>query len=292
VTLVQSLQQKERELLETRQQLTELLARKERDEAAIKAKMAELDRQEKIGHLLRCVEPEAMKKLMASEEFAKEFDKKDCFAFVMSVDIRKSTDLMLKATEPRQFAAFIKNLCNRLAETVKEHHGVFDKFTGDGILAFFPDFFSGEDAGLLVLQAAEACHQAFHEEYYNHRHCFSSVYADAGLGIGIDCGNVALVSDWGGLTVVGTPVVYACRLGSAPAGMTLLNQQAYSQIFERYSAYCSFEETTVHIKNDDAFIGYRVRLNGKPSEPKEPEWLTESPQPARESADGAQAEKQ
>jgi hypothetical protein len=36
---------------------------------------------------------------------------------------------------------------------------------------------------------------------------------DTGLGIGIDFGATRLVQMAGGLSVVGAPVVYACRLG-------------------------------------------------------------------------------
>ncbi len=190
----------------------------------------------------------------------------------MSVDIRASTDLMLRATEPRRFARFITSLCSRLKQAVFDHHGVFDKFTGDGILAFFPDFHSGKDAGFVAVQAADACHQAFKDEYRAHRSSFTCVRADAGLGIGIDYGRVALVSELGSVTVVGTPVVYACRLGGARAGETLLNEQAYSEVVAKYSAYCNVEETTLPVKNESPLVAHRVSLSGKPHQPERPSW--------------------
>jgi hypothetical protein len=113
----------------------------------------------------------------------------------------------------------------------------------------------------------------FKEEYYRHRQYFTSVRSDAGLGIGIDCGDTALVTSMGALTVIGAPVVYACRYGAAPSGTTLLNQQAYSAVFEKYSEFCSFEETVLHIKNEGEFVAYKVQLNGKPYGPKQPEWM-------------------
>ena len=96
-------------------------------------------------------------------------------------------------------------------------------------------FFSGEDAGYRVVKAAEECHAAFTQHYSANRKCFTTILKDTGLGIGIDYGKVRLVRVRGELTVVGTPVVYSCRLGGAKAGHTLLNQPAYEEVFERYT---------------------------------------------------------
>src|SRR5262249_2842053 len=149
-------------------------------------------------------------KLLESEEFRKMFSQSQgCPAFVMSVDIRRSTELMLKARTPEQFANFITTLCRDLESIVKSNYGVFDKFTGDGVLCFFPEFFTGDDAGYWVVKAANECHRAFELRYREFRSSFSTILIEVGLGIGIDYGTVHLVQMAGGLTVVGSPVVYA-----------------------------------------------------------------------------------
>ena len=114
-------------------------------------------------------------------------------AFVMSIDIRRSTELMLKAREPDLFASFITNLCDGLKKIILDEFGIFDKFTGDGVLAFFPEFFSGEDAGYRIISAASKSHAFFDEHYKKCRHCFSTVLKETGLGIGIDYGSVHMV---------------------------------------------------------------------------------------------------
>ncbi|MGO8747799.1 MAG: adenylate/guanylate cyclase domain-containing protein [Thermoguttaceae bacterium] len=196
-----------------------------------------------------------------------------CQAFVMSIDIRRSTELMLKARETDLFARFITDLCIELGTTITDSYGVFDKFTGDGILAFFPEFFSGPDAGFLAIRAADECHRVFERHYDRNRSCFVSVLKDTGLGIGIDYGKVKLTRVMEGLTVVGTPVVYACRMGGARARQTLLNQPAYEVVFDKFSGFCHFCETEIDFKHEGNTIAYAVSCNEKPYEPKEPDWL-------------------
>ncbi len=118
----------------------------------------------------------AQDKLLDSEDFQKSFSTaEECNAFVVSVDIRRSTELMLKARSPQQFAHFITTLCTELETIVKDNYGVVDKFTGDGILAFFPEFFAGEDAGFYAIAVADRCHRIFREKYREFRNSFTSV---------------------------------------------------------------------------------------------------------------------
>jgi class 3 adenylate cyclase len=242
--------------------------------AKLEASIAQLTEKERLSFLLARVNEDAQALLLSSERFRKPFlDLSECHAFVMSVDIRRSTELMLKARSPEQFAHFITTLCKDLEEIVKAHFGVFDKFTGDGILAFFPDFFSGEDAAYQVIAAADDCHRLFRERYREFRSSFTAVLTDVGLGIGIDYGPAHLVQMAGGLTVVGAPVVYACRMAGAPPGTTLLNQPGYEKVSERFSGHCFFNETELDIKNEGTTLAYEVRLNRKEYQPKLPSWL-------------------
>ena len=266
------------DLLRLRQEIEELRSKKGdagRDEESLQTKLTTYELRAKRAALLDRVEPAAKAHLLESEDFAREFERERCDAYVVSIDIRRSTDLMLKARTPRDFARFLRNVCSALQDAVLLNHGVFDKFTGDGILAFFPEFYSGPDAGLHSLRAAGECHAAFAEVYHDHRDCFTTVRAGAGLGIGIDYGEVALVSDLGGLTVVGTPVVFACRLGATEAGTTVLNQQAHSAMRKRYADLYAFAECVVDFKNEGEFVGYRVESVSDSAQPLDPGWLAE-----------------
>lgn len=236
---------------------------------------ADLEEKRSLQFLLDRVRPDLHEKLVSSEKIKQQFlESKECTAYVISIDIRRSTELMLKATSPEEFANFITGLCGELSDIVKINYGVYDKFTGDGILAFFPEFFSGTDAGYYALQSAVDCHNAFKARYDSSRHIFNSVIKDIGLGIGIDFGVVKLVQMAGGLTVVGSPVVYACRFGNAPAGITLLNHPAYKRIYDKYGAHIHFEETEIPIKHEGNTLAYKkVKFGSSPYTPKSPDWL-------------------
>jgi adenylate cyclase len=241
----------------------------------LKQKFDELQEKQSLTHILNRVGESGAKKIFQDPKFRTRFQNgSPCKAFVLSIDIRRSTELMLKAREPKQFAMFITALAAALRKIVLDGFGIFDKFTGDGILAIFPDFYSGDDSGYRTINAAIECHEAFQAIYESHRHCFLAVLKDAGLGIGVDYGDVQIVEIGGEFTVVGTPVVYACRMSGAPSYQTLVNQPAYEQLFSKYSTF-DFVETEIEMKHEGMTLAYKVTPNGKNHTPVNPEWLVE-----------------
>jgi len=137
---------------------------------------------------------------------------------------------------------------------VKENYGVVDKFTGDGLLAYFPDFFSGKDAGYRALAAAHACHSTFNRCYKASRTSFNVTLKDVGLGIGIDFGEVHLLRITEELTVVGSPVVYASRLSGAPAGHTYMNHSAVASLVDRSPEAFTANEVDFEVKHEGTVV--------------------------------------
>ena len=237
-----------------------------------RANEEEMRKQQRLQHLFYRVHPLAWEKLKEDEEFRKLFEqKKPCPSVIMAVDIRRSTELMLKAKDADSYQGFIITLCAQLRQIILDNYGVFDKFTGDGILAFFPEFYSGDDATYLAVKAADGCHAYFSEHYENNRSCFTTILKDVGLGIGIDYGDAHLVNIQDSLTVIGTPVVYACRLSEAPAGQTLVNQQAYDVISQKFGGYINFQDSELSIKEGN-ILAYTATLAKKSREVKLPTW--------------------
>jgi adenylate cyclase len=235
----------------------------------------ELHRRLALSFVLNRIHPRAREVFLESESFQGDFlaSKRAYAAYVMAVDLRRSTELMLKSRKPELFAKFITALSDELRTIILEHNGVFDKFTGDGILAFFPDFYTGNDAGYCAVHAADESHRAFLSHYKSHYSSFDTVLKDIGLGIGIDFGDIHLVKLDQELAIVGRPVVYACRMAATGPRTTLLNQPAYEEVFEKYSAYCSFEDAELDVKHEGIHVGYSVHLNQKTPSLEQPAWV-------------------
>jgi class 3 adenylate cyclase len=221
------------------------------------------------------VSPRAHEALFSNRALRNRFlaSKSACAAFIMSIDIRRSAELMLNARSMELFGEFMAGLCEELKGLICDRFGIVDKFTGDGLLAAFPEFFSGPDAGYRAISAAREAHLVFTKRYKQHRSSFSTVLTDIGLGIGIDYGNIRFMRIAGDLTVVGAPVVNAARLSSAPVGKTVLNQQAHERIASHYGAFCSTSEMELDIKHQGRVLVHEVKLKKLSFVPSDPPWL-------------------
>jgi len=248
-----------KEVLEEREKFLAEKGDKEKLERVLKA----LESKEKSSHIISRIHEEAVSKYLSSQEFRSNFEHgKETFAVVVSIDIRRSTELMLKAKSPTQYSDFITALSEKLSKRIIGNFGIFDKFTGDGILAFFPEFYSGEEAILRALKAAEECHLVFEDHYKNCRNKFTVFIKDVGLGIGIDSGIVSIANTSSELTVVGRPVVYACRFSGAKAGETLLNIEPYEQLLNlKHPMIKDIEETEIHIKNEGIALAFKAKID-------------------------------
>lgn len=191
---------------------------------------------------------------------------------VVSIDIRSSTQLMLNAKSPNDFVAFISDLSISLSTLVKESFGIYDKFTGDGLLCFFPSFYSGEDHVYLALLLADSCHKLFQKIYAKHHNKFSVVRSDIGLGIGIDIGDTYLTFVNYEPTVIGTAVVYACRLSGAPSNTTYINQQVYEAVMDKYEENFVLTPCEIDFKGQGKMRVYKCVSSKELNPIPLPEW--------------------
>lgn len=134
---------------------------------------------------------------------------------VLSADIRKSTFLMQESVSFRKFAQLMGKFIDRTADLIQTSGGWFDKFTGDGFLAYwlkpeehhdYAEFFAV--CQTLLYTFKETGMDDFRKNCRNFP-------AGVGLSLGIDAGDAFMVTMAGDLTIVGPPVVGAVRMVSA-----------------------------------------------------------------------------
>ena len=239
----------------------------------LKDDLKELQTKERLRHVITRVNEEARQKLFESEKFAALFtERSECESVILAIDIRRSTELMLKALSPELYAEFITALTEKISDCITGNFGIFEKFTGDGALAFFPDFYSGDDSFHLALNTAMECHKIFEEHFDEYRGYFPDEMVETGFGIGIDCGRIFITSINGDLSIVGEPVVYACRYSTAPAGKTYLTGRAYINAEKLFGESFLCKKVDVEIKHEGEAAGYELAESSGMKKGEKPDW--------------------
>jgi class 3 adenylate cyclase len=161
--------------------------------------------------------PEAIEELLRMGSTAVE-------AIVVVGDLRMSTLVLKEAIRPSVYARFIVGFTEAVHGLANASGGWFDKFTGDGFVAFWiPPISHPVETGRIpefcrtVLSAADSL-------LANLRRNSRNFPAGTGLSIGIDAGPCELVRVGELVTVVGSPIVGATRMvAGASAHQTILN---------------------------------------------------------------------
>jgi class 3 adenylate cyclase len=146
--------------------------------------------------------------------------------FVMAADIRESTTLMKEAVRFERFALVMDKFVSSVRRGIRSTGGWFDKFTGDGFLAYWivqpaaPDVYeerfvqTAGDVAHTARSLVELFQRRVLEDFRSNSRNLS---AGVGLSMGLDAGPGYLVKIADELTVVGSPVVGAVRMVTAAA---------------------------------------------------------------------------
>jgi class 3 adenylate cyclase len=144
--------------------------------------------------------------------------------FVMAADIRESTALMKESIRFERFASVMDRFVSSVRSGIRRSGGWFDKFTGDGFLAYWivQPAPQGEYEERFVQTAGDIVHTAnelvdlFHRRVLeDFRANTRNLSAGVGLSMGLDAGPGYLVKIADELTIVGPPVVGAVRMVTA-----------------------------------------------------------------------------
>jgi class 3 adenylate cyclase len=163
--------------------------------------------------------------LYASDVRAALKDGRPIHVAVVAADIRSSTVLMKEAVSARAFADVLGSFVESARAIVREKGGWFDKFTGDGFLAFWP-YKNGtlEDTLPNLLEAVKGVFAAFYTDAIPAFRSNSQNFPEeVGLAIGMAAGPASL-GDILGPALVGAAVVGAARMVKlAPSKRTFAN---------------------------------------------------------------------
>ena len=142
--------------------------------------------------------------------------------FVMAADIRNSTSLMKEAIRFERFAFIMDKFVTAVRRGIRGPGGWFDKFTGDGFLAYWIVRSDDQYDERFVEAAGNMVHSAHTLVDFFHRLVLEDFRSNSrnlpdgvGLSMGLDAGPGHLVQIGGELTIVGPPVVGAVRMVTA-----------------------------------------------------------------------------
>jgi class 3 adenylate cyclase len=145
-------------------------------------------------------------------------------ASVVVGDLRLSTIVLRESVQTTLFARFIVGFTEAVRSLANASGGWFDKFTGDGFIAYWITPPGEDPAPREVPEFCQALLPAANNLVANLRKTSRNFPVGVGLSLGADAGPCELVRIGDTLTLVGGPIVGATRMvAGARSGQTLLN---------------------------------------------------------------------
>ena len=176
---------------------------------------------------------------------------------VVVADIRRSQDLMTYATTPVDYSTRMVHFISTTRQSIDQHHGFFDKFTGDGYLVYFNE---------AICKAADVDYTECFLDFLKEQKEFSADYfrewsrnvrklpsGEVGLAIGADLGIVEFHDIENNLVAVGDSVVWASRMASiASANEVIVNNLLFCALEELPGI--QFEQRSAETKAGEDFL--------------------------------------
>jgi len=173
-------------------------------------------------------------------------------------DIRRSQDLMMYSVDPRDFSERMVEFITQTRQLIEKYGGFFDKFTGDGFVAYFSE---------TICKTSKASHIesflsfVYEEQVFSRQHfkAWSSSLRklpeeSIGLAIGADLGKVEFTDLDHHLVSVGQSIVWAARMEAvAKAGEVIINNLLYGALSDLDGLH--FENRLGTTKTGEAFLG-------------------------------------
>ena len=177
-------------------------------------------------------------------------------SIVVVGDIRRSQDLMTYALSGDSFGRRLVEFVEGTRKIVEENGGIFDKFTGDGFVAYFNQAVSQTqeldylDSFLCFVEQQSHFSKALFADWVEE---IRKMPPGIGLAMGADIGTISLQHRAGHLIAVGDTLVWATRMASeARADETVINNALYHAV--KNKPQITFTERASQTKTGEAFL--------------------------------------
>ena len=180
-------------------------------------------------------------------------------------DIRRSQDLMTYAISADDYSARMFAFINATRERIAAANGIFDKFTGDGFLAYFNEEICGDQDYRTCFLNFLAEESEFAVEHFK-------VWGDSirmvppveiGLAVGADLGIVDFRNLDNHLVTVGNAIVWAARMATAAlANEVLVNNLLFVTLKDH--PHVQFKARNAQTKTGEAFLTRALTFSAPP----------------------------
>lgn len=168
----------------------------------------------------------------------------------LSFDLRQSTFAMDQAIDKKVHADWLEGMVIILRQITHLHEGVFDKFTGDGIISHFPVYFGDTNrevaANRVVLNSTVCAWDMVRAAVLSIDYLLANMAlrkSSFGPSVGIAFDEAQWSVDRvGNPIVVGRGVVHACRLGGGPASTVQVSNAVFTRLRKLLPDAPGFEE--------------------------------------------------
>jgi class 3 adenylate cyclase len=188
---------------------------------------------------------------------------RESHTIVVMGDIRRSQDLMTYAKDSHSFISYMVRFIDNTRRLIDDHLGIFDKFTGDGFLAYFNEALcamQGRDYRTCFLDFVRE-ETAFAAEHFAAwcRIVRKLPEIPVGLSVGADLGRVFFKDISSYFMAVGDAIVWAKRMTDVGgAGETVVNNLLYEELKDMPNV--SFEPRPSCTKSGEAFLARSMKL--------------------------------
>lgn len=188
-------------------------------------------------------------------------------SLILVADIRHSQDLMTYGANPDDYREKIIEFIDYVRAVLKEHYAIYDRFTGDGFIAYFNDYLCSQEGKDYYQMMLKSCEKiiGFSKDFFPSwkRKLRKIPNEEIGISIGIDSGRVDYKDIKNQLFAIGDACVWATRMSSnGKAGEVILNNLPYQHLVEMHF----IEDLSDHSfvggsKNGEQFTAFKLDLN-------------------------------